>query len=106
MYLRAEGGDHSRDRAHGTVVHVGEIGDAALDQATKGRLRPEQRMIADVEPEHLLLALSLDALSNSISGTGTLESKAGAPESSTATSKRLKVPWSRSRLRLTAPSTT
>ena len=53
--LALQPGDDARDRAHRTVVELGEIGDRALDEAAQHVLGAHQRVVAHVEAEHLLL---------------------------------------------------
>ncbi len=55
VYLRWNDGDDARDRAHRAVVHVGEVGDRALGQSAQRALDAHQRVVAHVEPEHVLL---------------------------------------------------
>ena len=48
-------GDHSPEDQHGAVVALGRLGNAAVDLAPQRRLDPQQRMVGDVQAEHLLL---------------------------------------------------
>ena len=53
--LALQAGDDAADRLHGPVVERVELVDGAVGPAGQRRLGAEQRVIADVQPEHLLL---------------------------------------------------
>ena len=57
--LPRQPGDHPADVHGGAVAQLGEVADRLLDLAPQRGLDAEQRVVRDVQPEHLLLVAQL-----------------------------------------------
>src|SRR6478735_3456297 len=68
--LARQTGDHPADGEHAPVLAVERLGHRAVDLAAQRRLGAEQRVVADVQAEHLLLELQPVALVELVLGDG------------------------------------
>ena len=53
--LAHQAGDHPAHRGGPAVLHLGQLGQGEIDPGPQGLVQPLQRMVGDVEAQHLLL---------------------------------------------------